>query len=77
MGPFIHDATLRIREFFKSLIYRAYTWYINLKLGLVCDFDHLLSLSNAKFFCADAKSSLTKLVLRRCPREDMDATLRD
>lgn len=53
MGPFSHDATVCLKEFSKSLTDRAYTWYVNLKLGSVRDFEHLVSLFNSKFFCAE------------------------
>lgn len=50
-----------VREFSKSLIDITYTCYVNLKPGMVHDWQHLLFLFNVKFFYAEAKFSLPEL----------------
>lgn len=51
--------------------WQVYTWYVNLKLSLVHDCEHLMSLFNTKFFCA--KFSILKLSRTRQHRgEDRD-----
>lgn len=52
---------LCLREFSKSLICRAYTWYGNLKPWSTRSWEHLRSVLNAKFFYANAKFSILKL----------------
>lgn len=52
MGPFAHVAILCLRELSKSLNVRGYTWYVNLKLGLMRDFKNSMSMFNTKFFYA-------------------------
>lgn len=44
MGAFSYNSTLCLRDSYKSLTSRAYTWYANLRLGLVHDFEHFVSL---------------------------------
>lgn len=61
LGVFSYDSTLCLRGFSKSLIDIAYTWYANLKLGSLHDFEHLISLFSSKFFCAKARFSLVEL----------------
>lgn len=58
MGAFSQGITLCLNEFSKSLTNKAYTWYANLKPRSKREFEHLVSLFNSKFFCADAKFSL-------------------
>lgn len=48
-------------EFSKFLIDRAYTKYVNLKPGSVCDFEYLISILYSKFFYVEAKFCLAKL----------------
>lgn len=55
MGLFSHDVNLCLREFSKSLTDRAYTWYVNLKPGSVRNWEHLMSMFNAKSFYAKAR----------------------
>lgn len=58
---------------FQSSTGRAYTWYVNLKLVSVRDFEHLVSLFNTKFFCVEAKFFVAKLGrIRQYPGEDLD-----
>lgn len=61
MGPFAHNPELCFREFSKSLTDRAYVWDLNLKPGSIEDWDHLVTLINAKSFCGEAKFTLAEL----------------
>lgn len=54
MGARATNMDLCIREHSESLIGQAYTWYINLKPGLVNDREHLIFLFNTKFFCQNS-----------------------
>lgn len=58
MDAFPHDDDLSMREFFKFLTNRAYTWYVNLKPGSLHHWEHLVSLFNTKFLYAEAKFSI-------------------
>lgn len=49
MGPFAHDAKLCLQELSKSLNDRAYNWYLNLKLGSIHGWEHLVTVFNTKF----------------------------
>lgn len=73
MGTFVHNPELCVREFSKSLIDRAYVWYLNIKPGLIHDWDHLVTLFNVKFFCGEAKFTLAELGrTRQYTGEDLD-----
>lgn len=61
MGMFAYNSELCLMEFSKSLSDRTYIWYLNLKPGLIQDWDYLVTLFNAKFFCDETKFTLTKL----------------
>lgn len=77
LGPFAHNSELCLREFSKSLTDQAYTWYLNLKPRLIQDWDHLVTLFNAKFFCGDAKFTLVELSrTRQYSGEDLDVYVR-
>lgn len=65
MGPDAHNTELYLKEFSKSLTDRTYTWYINLKLGAVQDWGHLMSYFNSKFFYAEARLTLAELSCSR------------
>lgn len=61
MGPLTHDADLCLRVFSKSLFDRAYTLYVNLKLGSLHDWEHLVFLFNTNLFRIEVKFSLAEL----------------
>lgn len=61
LGKYAKDLELCLREFSKSLIDRAYTWYLNLKPGTIQDWDHMVAAFNTKFFFAEAKYTLAEL----------------
>lgn len=48
-GPFAHD-DLCLGEFSKSMIDRAYTWYVSPKPGSIHDWELIVSLFNTKLF---------------------------
>lgn len=64
---------LSMRELLKSLLDWFYTCNINLKLGLMHDWEHLVFLFNAIFFYAEAKFNLAELG-QTCQylKEDLD-----
>lgn len=73
MGPYAHSPELCLREFSKSLTDSAYNWYLNLKPGSIQDWDHIVMLFNAKFFCAEARFTLAELGrTRQHLGEDLD-----
>lgn len=64
-------------KFSKSLTDRGYSRYLNLKPGLVHDWDHFISLFDTKFFSAKAKFTLTQLGRApQYPWEDLDACVK-
>lgn len=73
MGPLAHNPEQCLREFSKSLTNRAYVWFLNLKPGSNHDWDYLVTLFNAKFFCGEAKFTLAELgQTRQYQGEDLD-----
>lgn len=71
MGAHARDVDLDLREL-KSLIDRAYTWYVKLKAALVHDWEHLGSLFSDKLFHVEAKFSFTELSrMRQYLEEDL------
>lgn len=71
MDPFTLDVELCLLEFSKSLVDRAYTWYLNLKPVSIQNWEHLDF--NARFICAEAKFSLVELSrTREFAGEDLD-----
>lgn len=77
IGPFAHKLELCLREFSKSLTDRAYVWYLYLRPGSIQDWDHLVTLLNAKFLCGEAKFTLAELGrTRQYSGEDLDTYVR-
>lgn len=73
LGKYAKDPELYLREFSKSLTDRAYTWYLNLKLGTIQDWDHMVATFNTKFFFAEAKYTLAEWGrTRQYAGEDLD-----
>ena len=44
------DENLRLREFFKSLTDKAYSWFVNLPANSIKDWDKLVNAFCTKFF---------------------------
>lgn len=42
MGPYPHAADFCLKELSKSLTDWAYTWYINIKVGVACNWAQYL-----------------------------------
>lgn len=62
MGAFSYDDTPCLMEFSKFLTDRASTRFANLRPGSMRNFEHLVSLLNAKFFYTEVKLSLAEQV---------------
>lgn len=52
---------LCLREFLESLTDCTCTWYVNLKLGSMHSWEHIVSLFKTKLFCAEAKFTPAEL----------------
>ena len=49
MGPYIGDRELCLREFAKSLVDKAYTWYTTLRPGSIKTCDEMMERFCAKY----------------------------
>ena len=56
MDPYIGDKELCLREFVKSVVDRAYTWYITLRLGSIKTWDEMMERFCAKYYPSEIKS---------------------
>lgn len=61
IGAHPNDVDLCPSELYNYLTDRAYTSYMNMKSGLVCGWEHIVSLFNMKFFCAKTKLTVVEL----------------
>lgn len=61
LGSHAGDYNLRLREFSKSLIDRAYTWYITLAPDSVCSWEDLANRFCKKYFQHEEKVTTTEL----------------
>lgn len=76
MGAYAHDSELCMRSSQNSY-WRAYTCYANSKPSSIYDWEHIVSLFNFKFFCAEAKFSLGRARPNMTTsREDLDMYMR-
>ena len=50
MGPYAGDRELRLREFAKFLVDRAYTWYTTLRPGFIKTWDEMMERFCAKYY---------------------------
>ena len=55
MGPYTGDRELCLREFAKSLVDRAYTWYTTLRLGSIKTWDEMMERFCAKYYPGEDK----------------------
>ena len=55
MDPDIGDKELCLREFTKSVVDRAYTWYITLRLGSIKTWDEMMERFCAKYYPGEDK----------------------
>ena len=61
LGPYAANEELCLREFSKSLCDRAYTWYINLKLGSIPTWDDMVDVFCTKYFYGEEIVTLATL----------------
>ena len=55
IGPFAGNGDLCLREFSKSLINRAYTWYSTLQRGSIATWDDMVESFYSKYFHGEEK----------------------
>ena len=71
MAPYVGDRELCLREFAKSLVDRAYTWYTTLRLGSIKTCDEMMERFCAKYYLNEDKFTFQSLqMVRQRPRED-------
>nr|XP_023914755.1 uncharacterized protein LOC112026305 [Quercus suber] len=61
LGPYAADEDLCLREFFKSLCDRAYTWYIGLKPGSIPTWDDMVDVFCTKYFHGEETVTLATM----------------
>ena len=61
MGPYVGDRELCLREFAKSLVDRAYTWYTTLKPGSIKTWDEMMERICAKYYLSEDKITFQNL----------------
>ena len=61
MGPYVGDRELCLREFAKSLVDRAYTWYITLRPGSIKTWDKMMERFYAKYYPGEDKITFQNL----------------
>ena len=72
MGPYTGDRELCLREFAKSLVNKAYTWYTTLRLGSIKIWDEMMERFCAKYYPGEYKVTFQSLqMVRQKPREDL------
>ena len=71
IGPYIGDRKLRLREFAKSLVNRAYTWYTTLRPGSIKTWEEMMKRFYAKYYPGEDKVTFQSLqMMRQRPGED-------
>ena len=71
MGPYTGDRELCLREFVKSLVDRAYTWYTMLRPGSIKTWDEMIERFCAKYYASEDKVTFQSLqMVRQRPGED-------
>uniref|UniRef100_A0A2N9ERP7 Integrase catalytic domain-containing protein n=1 Tax=Fagus sylvatica TaxID=28930 RepID=A0A2N9ERP7_FAGSY len=72
MGPFAGNGGLCLREFSKSLVDRAYTWYAMLPEGSIRDWEDMVESFCSKYFHVEEKITLLNLhSTKQLPGEDL------
>ena len=61
MGPYAGDRELCLREFAKSLVDRAYTWYTTLRPGSIKTWDEMMERFCAKYYLGKDKVTFQSL----------------
>ena len=71
MGPYVGNKKLCLREFAKSLVDKAYTWYTTLRPGSIKTWDEMMERFCAKYYPGEDKVTFQSLqMVRQRPRED-------
>ena len=71
MSPYAGDRELCLREFAKSLMDKAYTWYTTLRPGSIKTLDEMMERFCAKYYPGEDKVTFQNLQLvKQRPRED-------
>ena len=71
MGPYVGDRERCLREFVKSLVDKAYTWYTTLKPMSIKTWDEMLERFYAKYYPSEDKVTFQSLqMVRKRPGED-------
>ena len=65
MGPYIGDKELCLREFVKSLVDRAYTWYTTLRPRSIKTWDEMMERFYAKYYPGESKITFQSLHMVR------------
>lgn len=65
MGPYAGDKELCLREFAKSLVDRAYTWYTTLRPGSIKTWDEMMEKFCAKYYPGEDKITFQNLQMVR------------
>ena len=65
MGLYAGDRELCLREFAKSLVDRAYTWYTILRLGSINTWDKMMERFCAKYYPGEDKVTFQSLQMVR------------
>ena len=60
MGPYVGDRELCPREFPKSLVDKAYTWYTMLRPGSIKTCDEMMERFRAKYYPSEDKGHFPK-----------------
>ena len=72
IGSYARDKELCLREFAKSLVDRAYTWYTTLRLGSIKTCDDMMERFCAKYYPSEDKVAFQSLqMVRQRPGEDL------
>ena len=61
IGSYARDKELCLREFAKSLVDRAYTWYTTLRLGSIKTCDDMMERFCAKYYPSEDKVAFQSL----------------
>ena len=65
IGPYAGDKELCLREFAKSLVDRAYTWYTTLRPGSIMIWDEMMERFCAKYYLGKDKVNFQSLQMVR------------
>ena len=65
MGPYAGDRELCLREFAKSLVDRAYTWYTTLRFGSIKTWEEMMKRFYAKYYPCEDKVTFQSLQMVR------------